>query len=326
MIFRNSLTILIDNFRKAYKLLLYHLAVSVFMGSIFLAVLIPNLSGIFESEAFIALGNLLGEFVKALISGNYQFLSVFPENFQAAMSAVFDVVAARRVVIVLSILGCVIIYLVYRFLLGIGNFVMGDMINNKLTCYADTTFFSGLVKNLGVASKYLLIYVPLSFVFDLVLVGICYLLFFLLLSFLPLFIAIFLSVTLIIVAEGVKMTFTSNLMPAMLEDHMSLAAAVRESFYLKKNEVKKLLSLYVAVLYLLVIVNVMGAICTLGSAFLLTMPASYMLLTCLQFVNYYTSHGKKYFINYNTIVSNADRGEKERFFGDNEMYEKTKFE
>lgn len=326
MIFRNSLTILIDNFGKVYKLLLYRVIVMVIIGSFCLAIVIPNLAGITASDEFVALRELMIDFAQAIISGDSVFLSGFREAFESASSALFAMISSRRVALVFSVLGILLLYLIYRFFLGLGNFVMGDMINNKLSCYADTTFFSGLVKDLGAAAKYFALYVPLSFAFDLVLVLVCYLVFFLMLSFLPVLVAIFLSMTLIIVAQAVKMTYTSNLMPAMIEDRVPIKEAVRESFLLSKSDTLKLMTTYVALLYLLVVVNVVATICTFGSAMLITMPASYTLLICVQFVFYYTSRGKKYFINYNTIVSNVDRGEKEKFFGDNEMYEKTKFE
>lgn len=58
MIFRNSLTILIDNFGKVYKLLLYRVIVMVIIGSFCLAIVIPNLAGITASDEFVALREL----------------------------------------------------------------------------------------------------------------------------------------------------------------------------------------------------------------------------------------------------------------------------
>ena len=63
-----------------------------------------------------------------------------------------------------------------------------------------------------------------------------------------------------------------------------------------------------------IILNVIAAVCTFGSALLITVPASYMLFICVQYVNYYTIKGKKYFITYDKIASNPDRGDREHFF------------
>ena len=64
----------------------------------------------------------------------------------------------------------------------------------------------------------------------------------------------------------------------------------------------------------IIAVNVLGGLCTAGVALLLTVPASYLFLLCLQFVNYYTVTGKKYFITYDTIVKNSSFGDAEEFF------------
>jgi hypothetical protein len=56
-------------------------------------------------------------------------------------------------------------------------------------------------------------------------------------------------------------------------------------------------------------VNVIGAISTLGSSLLITLPASYFFLICLQYVNYYTLTGKKYFLTHERIVTNEMHGD-----------------
>lgn len=70
-------------------------------------------------------------------------------------------------------------------------------------------------------------------------------------------------------------------------------------------------STYVATIYIIIIINVIGAVCTFGSVLLLTVPASFMLFICEQFVNYYTVQGKRYFITYDRIAINRDRGDSE---------------
>ena len=64
----------------------------------------------------------------------------------------------------------------------------------------------------------------------------------------------------------------------------------------------------------MIILNVMAAICTFGSALIVTIPTSYLLFICIQYVNYYTVKGKKYFITYDRIESNLDHGDSEHFF------------
>ena len=103
-------------------------------------------------------------------------------------------------------------------------------------------------------------------------------------------------------------------LPAMAADNMSIGQAMRFGDKQQKKQWKKVFSTYVATIYIIIIINVIGAVCTFGSALLLTVPASFMLFICEQFVNYYTVQGKRYFITYDRIAINRDRGDSEHFF------------
>lgn len=72
--------------------------------------------------------------------------------------------------------------------------------------------------------------------------------------------------------------------------------------------------LYAATVYIVIIVNVVAVLCTFGSALLITVPASYLLYICEQYVIYYTMKGKKYFITYESIATNPDHGDRAHFF------------
>ena len=95
---------------------------------------------------------------------------------------------------------------------------------------------------------------------------------------------------------------------------MSIGQAIRFGDKQQRKQWKKVFSTYIVTIYVVIIINVIGAVCTFGSALLLTVPASFMLFICEQFVNYYTVQGKKYFITYDRIAINRDRGDSEHFF------------
>jgi predicted neutral ceramidase superfamily lipid hydrolase len=138
--------------------------------------------------------------------------------------------------------------------------------------------------------------------------------------------ALFLSVTLVVVLQAVKLTVTSPWMPAMVEDGKKLGEAIHYTNKREKRQVGKMLSLYVVTVYLIIIINVMSVLFTFASALLITIPMSYFLLICQQYVNYYTMKGKKYFITYEKIATNPDHGDSEHFFEYIEEIEKEKKE
>jgi hypothetical protein len=71
---------------------------------------------------------------------------------------------------------------------------------------------------------------------------------------------------------------------------------------------------YIEAVYAVIILNAVAGLCTFGSALIITVPASYFLFICLQYVYYYTVQGKKYFITFDRIASNPDRGDREHIF------------
>lgn len=327
MVFRNAFQILTDNFNKVYKLLLYRLVVLLFTGAIFLAFFIPNVSS-FLSEL---VTGPVGESVKQLAATFLRALLATEEAQEEISACLVEVgvqfsafLSAHSVSIALVSIGTVLVYFAFQFLRGIGDFVVGDMINTRMCSYAEVSFFSSLVKNIGIACRFLIIYVPIVMLFDVLILLLCYFVFFFLLSFLPGLVALFLSITAIICAQAAKFTLTSNLMPAMIEGGMKLGEAVKWSFHLTKVRFGKLYSSYIVYLYIALTICLATAVFTLGSGLLLALPAASIWLISIRFVNFYTQTGRKYFITYDTIVLNADKGNTEKFFENNEMYDKTK--
>ena len=129
----------------------------------------------------------------------------------------------------------------------------------------------------------------------------------------PIFVGLFGATTLIVCCQALKLTFTSRWLPAMTTDNKKLREALRVDKQGRRRTLKAFSSYLVAV-YFIVIINVAAALCTFGSALILTVPASYFFLICLQYVNYYTLMGKKYFLTYEHIATNPDRGDSEHFF------------
>ena len=126
--------------------------------------------------------------------------------------------------------------------------------------------------------------------------------------------ALFLTVTEIVLLQALKLTLTSPLLPGMTVDSKKVFQAFRYEGEREKKQIGKVFALYFVTLYMVIIVNVVAALCTFGSALIITLPTSYVLLICEQYVVYYTLKGKKYFITYDSIASNPDYGDRAHFF------------
>ncbi len=312
MLFRNSIKLLMENFKGVYKILLYKFIVSLIAGALFAAMILPELIEIVNSVETQAFWLDIQAMFKAFFAANGSALetakaSIF--GLDGTLNGVVKLILSKMTAIVLTAIGCVAVYLLKRFAETLCYFAVGSSLNDRMSAYAETPFTASYVQNLGKASRYALVYVPSVFLLDAVTVSLS----FLVLTNLNIFPALFLTVTLVVIMQSAKLTFTGLWMPSMTADNKPL----KQSFAYDKTERKqlpKIFSTYLVTVYGVIILNVIAAVCTFGSALLITVPASYMLFICVQYVNYYTIKGKKYFITYDKIASNPDRGDREHFF------------
>ncbi len=308
---RNAFRILTDNFSNSYKLLLYRLVVGIVFFALSYAVLNLGVGLIFESEEFRNIFVLIGEFFEAVVSGKTAYLETFQETFLEALKNFIGLLGEHLGSLVGSVVGVCALYLVTKFLNGIANFAMGSIINDKMDSYSKTGFAYAYFKNLGKAMLYEVIYVPLSFVYDLVSIAFCWFFFFYMPSLfsswgiLAVLFALSAAFAVYLCLQALKMTIVSAWMPAAVTGS-GVTGGLKTAFKGFLQGFGGRFSCYLIALYLIVILNIVCGICTLCSFLLITIPASYLFILALQFVCFYEDNGKRYYISLHTIA-----GEKE---------------
>lgn len=310
MRFRNAFRVLVNNFSNVYKLLLFRLVVNALFFSLAYVVVGLGLHTLTESAEAQRIVTLAGEFLRALASGNSQYLSSFSDVFTSAIGDFLYLLGTHIGSIVGSFVGVCLLYLVARFLNGTAVFAMGSILNDKMAFYGNTRFSSAYFKSLAKGTLYQVLYVPLSFVYDVLCLLGCWFFFFFTPSlfstqgFLSVLIGVALSMGAFICLQALKMTLVSGWIPAIVADGKSVTAGLRQSLGARKGFGSRFSS-YLVTIYLVVIVSVVCAVCTFGSALFITVPACYLLILGLQFVCYYEEEGKKYFLSFRKI-SGAD--------------------
>lgn len=313
MRFRNSLRLLMENFKHVYKLLIAKLIIGLVATALCCAFVLPELIEIWNSPAVKGLVENAKEAIKALLVADHGALENIKDNLlgeDGAFAEVAKLLSSMRLEIVLTIVGCALVYLLRRFAETVCHFTTGSMLNDKMATYAETSYSTAFVSNLGKASVYSLVYVPVVFLFDLIMLALAYLF----LAYTPIVVGLFGGVTIIVFAQAFKLTITSRWLPAMTADNKRLVEAIKGADQKEKKQQSKVFSCYLVAVYLILVVNVGAALCTFGSALIVTVPASYFLLICIQYVNYYTLMGKKYFLTFEKIATSPDRGDSEHFF------------
>lgn len=310
MLFRNAIRLLLENFKNVYKIMLYKFIVSLVAGALCCAMILPELLDIWNSQPMDNLFAGVRGFLVALFDADQAALSTVKNEIIIAGKEVVELIAKKATGITLAAVGCVVVYLLRRVADTLCYFTVGSTLNDRMSTYSETHFFTAFVANLGKAFVYALVYVPVVFLFDVVTIGLVAFLIYSL-NVLP---GLFFGITLIVLMQALKLTFTGLWMPAMTADNKRLREAFRYANKTERKQRTKAYATYIAGVYTVIIFNVIAALCTFGSALILTVPTSYMLFICLQYVYYYTIKGKKYFITYDKIASNPDFGDREHFF------------
>lgn len=317
MRFRNSLRLLMGNFKNSYKILLYNLIVILISCALVAALVYPELREVIKSEEMSAFIGDIKNFFKAIATGDNEYLEGFKSHFTGSGGTVRNLLSLMRSQlsnIIFAVIALVFVYLVQRFLNTLCFFTIGDLLDDRMASYGQTKFADSYIRNLGRASIYGLVYAPIIFVFDALTIVACYFLFFYLFPFFGVLIGLFFSVTFVVICQAIKLTWTSMWLPAMVTDKQKIRQAMSHKDKTTRKQRQSIFLTYITTVYVVIIINVVSAFCTFGSALLITVPASYFFFICEQFVNYYTVKGKKYFVSYESVVVNPSYGRRDGFF------------
>lgn len=297
MKFKHTFHVFVDNFSIIYKHLLYGLMITAIGIGLSCAVIIPMLNDIMHTTQYLEFSDSIQTLWSSISNLRTEELQENLSAFRTALKEFLTMLGTDKVSL-FALCGTLlaVVYLVYRFLLGLGNYTTGALINDKMTLQANSSFIGTMIKNLGKASLYNVIYVPVSFIYDGLIMIFIWALFFKWLSFLPILIKIFLFATVLIALVAVKMTFTANWLPSLIHGRQNNRKAIVNNFTIAGKGYGSVFSNFLVIIVLILAVNVAAVAFTFGAALLLTLPASYVMIISFEFVNYYDANSLKYFI------------------------------
>lgn len=302
MKFKHAFHVFVDNFSTVYKLLLFRVivdAVGLIIGALILSPLIasflPEVNNVIESAINYAL---------RLLSGEIGDLREFSQKVVAAFNDLVALFNTKKGNIVIVTIILCLIFIVQNWVKSFGNFAAASAINDKMAFHADSHFVATIINNLKPAALYGLIYVPLSLLYDAVSGFLFFFLFFNLLpASLPFFfVNLFLFILCMVFSTSVKMTFTTDWLPAIIRGRKKPGEAMVYTLSRTNKKTLNIFSNFAVMIILILGVNVFAIFCTIGVGLIITVPASYIILLSFEFVNYYDREEMKYFIDKNTII------------------------
>lgn len=302
MKFKHTFHVFVDNFSVTYKLLLYRLIIIVLSACLSIAIIYPTLGKITGSDQFAILQEAFSSLGKGIGNLDLDEVQTALDSIKSAFTGFTELVENKIGLVVAGSVLLLLVYLIQKFFYGLGNYVTGALVGDKMALHADSSFIGALIKNLGKASLYNAIYIPLSFIYDVAAIALVWAIFFKGVLFIPLLLRIFLFVTLIVALIVVKMTFTTDWLPSLIYGQKNNRQAMAYSFSYRGKRFWNVFSNFLVLILIIFAINVAAICFTFGAGMLLTVPASYLLIISFEFVNYCDGNSLRYFTDKNTIV------------------------
>lgn len=304
MKFKHTFHVFVDNFGIIYKQLLYRLVIMAVSGLICSLAIYPFIKELIDSPQLTSLIDGLWGYLTSLLNGDVHELGSFSLRVKDAYADFLVLLQEKTTGFILSGLLLLLVYVIAKWFSGLGNYATAAVINDKMALRANSPFLNTLISNLKSAAIYNAIYVPLSIAYDLVIaVAMFFLLFFLLNNVLYFFVCVFLFVLAIVFAITVKMTFTCDWLPALIRGKKGQLGSFKYTFSRTNKGTFSVMSNFAVLCVLIFGLNAAALLLTLGVGLLLTIPSSYVVLICFEFVNYYDREEIKYFVDKNTIIA-----------------------
>ena len=177
MRFLNSVRLLFENFKDVYKLLIYKIIIALIGITLCTAFVLPELTTIFRSVEVQVLIEDCRELAMVVLSMQGDGLPAVKEAIlgeNGSLTAAILIVESQTPRIILTLIGCVFVCLIARFVETLGYYTIGVVLDDKMKSYAETPFFSAFIANLAKSSAYSIVYVSVAFAFDLVIVLVSY--------------------------------------------------------------------------------------------------------------------------------------------------------
>ena len=303
MEFKHTFHVFVDNFATTYKLLVYRLIVLAIGVGLSCAVIIPTLNTLLSTMQYEALSETFGNLWADIVALRFDDLGMRLKDVSDAFLSFEHLIEEESLLVGIAVTCLCFVYLIDRFLVGVGNYVTGALMHDKMVMHANSSFTFTLFKNLKSALLYSLVYAPLAFVYD----GLCLLIMWAVVSvglkgFSMTLIKLFLIAVIFLATSAIKLTFTTDWLPAMIHGKMNSTCALGYTLSRKGKRTGVVLSNALVLKLIIFGLNIAAAVFSLGAGLLITLPGTCLIQVAYNFVNYFDANRLKYFVDEYTVI------------------------
>ena len=312
MMLRNSGKVFMTNFRVVYKLLLFKVIIGILLVAIGIAIFLPNLTPVWEDLKELGVVDMTKEFFEKLTS-----LSVSNDEVKTLLADITQltqtVLAVHSSNLLRSYIGIgVIIFLAY-FFARLGDVPLAVLLHGYMQYQARFSFSSELIGKFVLSLKYSLMTLCILLPIDVAIVALSL---FILIgiggSFA--FFSAFFAMLVFILLFALRLTFSSVWLPCMIAEERGVVNAFKESLSVLSDRFGMIYSECLVILIAGITLTLAVGVSTFGAAIPLLFTAMPVFYLSFGFVAYFGVKGKRYYVDYETIVTPKKLRDKELNF------------
>lgn len=298
MMYKNTFKLLLANFTKVWRVLLYVLVTGAITIGLAIAVGFPIYKVLLDRGIFVEFSDYYMEFI------NHLDLLGFFTNIGLWMERFVEVIIENISTLWLPITGLVLMFIVIgAILVSVYKFATTSCVNYYMNSSVNHNFGSALVshftKNIGFQILNLIILLPIN-------LGIAYLVIMslnMLTNANLMFWAPFVAMAIFVVLNALKVTIFGGWIPAMIVKNKNVFSGLKECFRVMGRRFIYTFGSALAMILTLVFVNIFGGICTFGVGLIITIPATLVAIQIFNMVAYYTAIGQRYYVDATNVCA-----------------------
>ena len=301
MLLMNSIKILFSNFTVVWKVLLYKIICLALAAILMIVIVWPQISGILTALSneglFMNFRAVVSSILSIDINGVSDTIVAFNNSFERSL----EIIAKSGISFALVYISAILIYCVYRFLNGLLELPLFEVIDFNLNSCAKLPITSTYLKNFKKSSLYSLHLLLFSLVFDILMVLAIWFLAQVLFIWFSFF-AVFFLFTILVLLFAFRSTLFSMWKPIMIVNNEGIMKSFKKGLRITFKNFGRLFSHFIVMFFLTFFINLVVAFFTCGAGLILSIPSSFFLFAIFQMVYYFSYKRKKYYTDGDTIV------------------------
>lgn len=295
MLLKNAFRLFVNNVNVAFKTAVFRLVVTVISVLAAYFVCAGSLRVVTESTQFAAFIADIRGVLESIATGSFSKTDGVKDSFTALLLLVKDNASSIRLALFIVLL----ILFARGYLLGICDYATCVVVDGYMSTISRLPLMTSMLATIKRSLVFEVLYSLAKAIVTALSLTIALLFVVFTFEFIS-FLSVVAGIWLVILAFALFFSFTATVRPSVVAGRK-----INEAFNFK-NDKKTCLSVFASYVFSVVIalaVNVGMLYTTFGAGLFISLPATSLYFTCLQSVVFYSVDGKKYFIDYDNIVT-----------------------